>query len=154
SDCNYDGIPDECQIAGHDCNGDGVLDACDVLSGTSADCDGNQVPDECELAGKDCNGDGSLDSCELLPRLALDKVATVATGEYPTALAVADLDGNGKPEVVIGHNGWPEADLTILWDVKRNGTFKKAAKYPAGGYAPTAIRCVDLDRDGGPDIVM
>jgi hypothetical protein len=61
-DCQSDGIPDECQLAGNDCNGNGtldecemtdcngngVLDACDVVNGASIDNNGNGVPDECD----------------------------------------------------------------------------------------------------------
>ncbi|HPF40704.1 MAG TPA: hypothetical protein P5081_00195 [Phycisphaerae bacterium] len=45
SDCNADGILDECQLDGMDCDNNGVLDVC-------------------ELAGNDCNGNGVLDACD------------------------------------------------------------------------------------------
>lgn len=50
SDCNNNGLPDLCEIAGGsgDCNGNLVLDECDLRAGTSHDFDGNQVPDECD----------------------------------------------------------------------------------------------------------
>ena len=50
ADCDLDGVPDECQIAGGaaDCNGNAVLDACEI----SAD------------PGLDINGNGQLDTCE------------------------------------------------------------------------------------------
>lgn len=61
SDCQSDGIPDECQLAGNDCNGNGtpddcemtdcngngIIDSCDIASGASADDDGNGIPDDC-----------------------------------------------------------------------------------------------------------
>ena len=46
SDCNGNGVPDECEP---DCNGNGVADECDITSGTSQDCNGNGIPDECDL---------------------------------------------------------------------------------------------------------
>ena len=46
SDCNLNGIPDECEA---DCNGNGVADECDITSGTSQDCNENGVPDECDI---------------------------------------------------------------------------------------------------------
>jgi len=76
-DCNGDGIPDECQLAGNDCNGDGILDECQ-LSGNDCnsdgipddcqyDCNGNGVPDDCDIAGgaTDADGNGVLDECEV-----------------------------------------------------------------------------------------
>ncbi len=44
SDCNGNGIPDECE----DCNGNGLADVCDIMSGDSLDVNGNGIPDECE----------------------------------------------------------------------------------------------------------
>ncbi len=69
-DCNINGIPDECDIAGGvapDCNGNGIIDACDI-GATENDCNGNGVPDRCDvLAGldDDCDNNGLLNSCEI-----------------------------------------------------------------------------------------
>lgn len=52
-DCNTNGVPDDCDLAGipgNDCNVNGQLDACDIAAGTSNDADGNGIPDECEGA--------------------------------------------------------------------------------------------------------
>ena len=38
TDCNGDGIPDECQLVGNDCNLNGIPDECD------ADCNGERHP--------------------------------------------------------------------------------------------------------------
>jgi len=67
-DCNTNGIPDECDIAGGtsaDCNTNGVPDECDLAGGTSGDCNINDVPDECELDANDCNTNGVPDECDL-----------------------------------------------------------------------------------------
>ncbi len=47
SDCDLDGILDECQA---DCNANGIADTCDIQQGTSDDANSNGVPDECEPA--------------------------------------------------------------------------------------------------------
>ena len=51
SDCNENGIPDDCEIegegGGRDCNENIVPDDCDVDDGTSCDIDNNGIPDEC-----------------------------------------------------------------------------------------------------------
>lgn len=65
ADCNANGTPDECEA---DCNGNSLPDMCDISGGTSNDCNGNDVPDECDIQanlGSDCNGNGIPDGCEL-----------------------------------------------------------------------------------------
>lgn len=60
-DCNDDGTPDECQLAGNDCNSDGVPDDCEP------DCNGNGIADECDVArgtSPDCQPDGVPDECQ------------------------------------------------------------------------------------------
>lgn len=49
SDCNLDGRPDECESI-TDCNANAVPDACDIARGTSPDCQSNGIPDECDVA--------------------------------------------------------------------------------------------------------
>ncbi|MFH0980155.1 MAG: CARDB domain-containing protein, partial [Planctomycetota bacterium] len=66
ADCNTNGVPDECDVAGgtssdadgngtpdecqgEDCNDNGVEDAQDIAAGTSVDCQPNGIPDECEI---------------------------------------------------------------------------------------------------------
>jgi len=67
-DCDNDGKGDACAISegiSTDCNANGIPDDCDVASGGgSADCDANGVPDECQ---PDCDHDGTPDVCELPP---------------------------------------------------------------------------------------
>ena len=68
SDCNVDGIPDDCQSE-QDCDGNGIADICEIIDGSKADCNLNQIPDECELADDsetvDEDGDGVLDDCQV-----------------------------------------------------------------------------------------
>lgn len=75
-DCNNNLVPDECESAA-DCQPNGIKDICDIGSGSSQDCNGDSIPDECQLAGNDCNGDGVPDDCQL---------------------GVGDCDGNGVPD--------------------------------------------------------
>ena len=69
SDCDSNGVPDECQP---DCDADGVIDPCEAdcnADGTPddcqdlADCDENGTPDICE-SFNDCNSNGIPDRCE------------------------------------------------------------------------------------------
>lgn len=51
TDCDADGVPDECELAAAgapDCNLNDTLDSCDIAGGTSQDLDSDGLPDECE----------------------------------------------------------------------------------------------------------
>jgi hypothetical protein len=53
SDCNFNGIPDEADIAlspSLDCNMNLVIDSCEIAAGTTSDRNGDNAPDECEEA--------------------------------------------------------------------------------------------------------
>jgi len=119
TDCNANGIPDDCDIADatsadldgngipdecdSDCNGNGVLDGFDIAAGTSTDCNGDAVPDECQLAANDCNGDGVPDDCQLVGNdcnaNGILDACDIASG-YDT-----DADGNGVPDECEDCNG-------------------------------------------------
>jgi hypothetical protein len=62
SDCNRNGVPDECELEAGDCNRNSVPDDCDLASGASIDCNANAIPDECE---PDCNLNGVADACDI-----------------------------------------------------------------------------------------
>ena len=97
SDCNANGILDECEIADGtaadctsngildeceaDCNANGIPDDCDIADGTAADCNGNGIPDECE---PDCNANGTPDDCDIAD----------CTGDP----ACGDCNANGTPD--------------------------------------------------------
>ncbi|MFQ5653589.1 MAG: hypothetical protein ACE5GW_02515 [Planctomycetota bacterium] len=101
TDCNFNGILDECDIASGsatDCNGNGLPDTCDLLAGTSSDCNGNSALDECEIAlglANDCNGNGLLDICEITAGTAVDCDGNGVLDECEIAGGAADCDGNG-----------------------------------------------------------
>jgi|GEM_PF-5920297 len=69
TDCDWNGIPDSCDLAALDCNANGIVDACEL--GLN-DCNYNGIPDECDIADcvdnafdcSDCNNNGLIDSCE------------------------------------------------------------------------------------------
>ncbi|UCC29985.1 MAG: exo-alpha-sialidase [Phycisphaerales bacterium] len=60
-----------------DCNGNGVPDECDMRDGTSADCNENGIPDECDILGggnHDCNGNNSPDVCDIASGISRDRL--------------------------------------------------------------------------------
>ena len=68
SDCDIDGVNDECQHGQADCDGNGVPDRCEVTE-PGKDLDGNGVLDACEF---DCNRDGTPDAIQIASDPALD----------------------------------------------------------------------------------
>ncbi len=111
SDCDHDGIPNVCELAGNDCDGngypdncnsdcdgDGIADVCEILAG-AADCDGNHVMDSCQIVYQDCNGNGILDPCEVPSQLnAVNDSAQVFVGPgSAVAINVAANDSGFDP---------------------------------------------------------
>ena len=68
-----------------DCNWNDVPDSCDIDSGDSNDVNGNGAPDECECIG-DIDGDGVVDAADLAAVLGAWGVCDAC---------VEDLDGSG-----------------------------------------------------------
>ena len=80
-DTNHNGIPDECESY-DDCNGNGVDDLYDVASGVSYDCNSNSVPDECE-GQDDCNSNGIPDVCEHMEVIVASLLSTDFASAFP-----------------------------------------------------------------------
>jgi hypothetical protein len=130
TDCNRNGVPDECDLANGtaDCNANGIPDSCDLQNG-AADCNGNQIPDSCDIASKvmeDCNANGVGDECEkqvdviaASPRFAPIGFGSPGTWELPAAVqavgnvalvvrAKGDLGGAMEwLDVKVGDSGAP-----------------------------------------------
>ncbi len=60
TDCNLNGIPDECEQLGNDCNDNHVPDECDLATGTLTDLDHDGYPDQCTCVRVDRNKPASL----------------------------------------------------------------------------------------------
>ncbi len=74
---------------------------------------------------------------------------TTETGAVPVAIAVADLNGDGKLDMVTANSG--DNTITVAFG-KGDGTFSSTATY-AVAYSPQKIAIADLNGDGRPDIV-
>lgn len=68
TDCDDDGIPDECELDCGTIGGPCYVEGC----GNSDDCNNNLTPDECDIRDcdgsvlcSDCNGNKTLDACEV-----------------------------------------------------------------------------------------
>lgn len=82
------------------------------------------------------NGDGSFFESKSL-------------GLYPRAWAIADLNGDGKADVV----GAEGADVHVLLG-NGDGTFQPITNnYSGGGSAPLSMAIADVNGDGKPDVI-
>jgi uncharacterized protein (TIGR03437 family) len=76
---------------------------------------------------------------------------TFTTGYGPALIAVADLNGDGKPDLAIAHCcGSP--DVTIMLG-NGDGTFQPDIHLPAAVSSPS-LAVADLNGDGKPDLVI
>ena len=95
-------------------------------------------------------GSGQINSSSL--SLAM----TLPTGTGPSQVAIADLDGDGRPDLVI-LDGYV-ADISIYQNISSNGVLAFAPRVvlpltSAAWGNPGTVVVADLDGDGKPDII-
>jgi hypothetical protein len=86
---------------------------------------------------------------------AFPQAATLATGSGPNAVAVVDLNGDGKPDLVVGNDN--DSTVSVLLNTSAPGsptpTFAPAQTFAiASGVYSLAVG--DLNGDGKPDLVV
>jgi FG-GAP-like repeat/FG-GAP repeat len=88
-------------------------------------------------------------------------VAYGSGGSDPDSVAVADVNGDGKPDVVVANSGAPSS-LTggsVLGGIgvllgNGDGTFRPAMSSLSGGINPDSVKIADVNGDGIPDLVV
>ena len=135
-------------VAVADVNGDGGPDII-VMHGCATLCSPNSPPQ------------GSVSVLLRTGSGAFGPAVSYASGGYfANSLAVADLDGNGNPDVVVvnwcddAHTGdcTTQAPVAVLLG-NGDGTFGPAVTYDSGGRGGRAVAVADLNADGKPDVL-
>lgn len=133
------------------------------------------LPTDVKLA--DIDGDGRLDVVTLMYSIAFPAPPegrvnvwrqtapgafsgpeTHAAGSQPWKLAIADIDGDDAPDLVISDVGGDRAGgVSGVWMLRqestRRGTFKPAQRLVELPRQPYQLAIGDVNRDGAPDIV-
>ena len=86
-------------------------------------------------------------------------------GYYPTSVAAADINGDGKPDLIVGNAcvannadcysfipGLPSTVAILLGE--GDGTFQSAVTYETGPYYTLSVQVADVNGDGKPDVVV
>ncbi len=189
ADVNNDGIPDvvvsNCApTGGQDLCGTGPYGIVSVFLGNS---DGTFQPAVTYITGAlglggiavaDVNGDGKpdvlvTDGCAYTLNCPDGSVGVLlgnGDGSFQSpnhyssggwgsgGMSVADVNGDGRPDIVVGNCGgsncWTENGLVGILLGNGDGTFQPAATYDSGGALAGFTAVVDVDGDGKLDILV
>jgi len=92
------------------------------------------------------NGDGTFQPAVIYP----------SGGSYPASVAVADVNGDGRPDLLVTNAcGDPNCDGTVgVLLGNGNGTFNAPVTYSSDGTLPKSIVVADVNHDGKPDLIV
>src|SRR5438128_2134197 len=129
-------------VAVADVNGDGKPDLLVANFCTAAPCEGDGNVGV--LLG---NGDGTFQPVVIYGSGAQNAVS----------IAVADVNSDGKPDVLVTNNcATSTCDASAVGVLLGNGdgTFQAAVDYPSGGLSPSSVVVGDVNGDGKPDLLV
>ena len=130
-------------VALGDINGDGKVDVVVVST-----CDSNNDCSRGTVAVLLGSGDGMLQTA----------VTYALDGEYPQYAAVADVNGDGKPDLLVANACVSASDSTngsvsVLLG-NGDGTFQSARSSSSGGEGAESVAVADVNGDGTPDLLV
>ena len=77
--------------------------------------------------------------------------ARLAAGRNPTSVAIGDVNGDGRPDLVTANYSGGTGDVSVLLGAG-DGTFQPQALFAAGS-GPASVAIGDVNGDGRPDLV-
>jgi hypothetical protein len=84
-------------------------------------------------------------------------VPYLTSGYNPYSVAIADVNGDGKPDLIIANEQQSKTDpagsISVMLG-KGNGTFRAAVNYSSGGESAYSIVVADVNGDGKLDLVV
>jgi hypothetical protein len=108
--------------------------------------------------GQGCSGDGSIGVLLGNGNGTFQFARSYSSGgRQPFSVAVADVNGDGNPDVLVGEfcaSFCPVDGLVAVLLGNGDGAFQAPLLYFAGGAAPDSIGVADLNGDGKPDLVV
>lgn len=128
-------------VAVADVNGDDKLDL--VVANRCID---NGCLVEAVVAVLLGNGDGTFQAA----------VTYNSGGLFTSSVAVADVNGDGKPDLLVGNDCADsncDGSVGVLLG-NGNGTFQPAVTYPTGGFEAGAVALTDVNADGKLDALV
>jgi hypothetical protein len=128
-------------VAVRDVNGDGKPDLVVANKFCNINCENGSVS---VLLG---NGDGTF-----------QPAVSYGSGGYQAySVAVADVNGDGRPDLVVANEfcnlNCANGSVSVLLG-NGDGTFQAAVSYSSGGYAAVSVAMGDVNGDGRPDLVV
>jgi hypothetical protein len=137
---SYGTAGEDANVAIADVNGDGKLDM--LAAGCNFNCSTGVV------TVRTGNGDGTF---------AGGTYVFGTGGKSPSSPAVADVNGDGKRDLVVANCGAGCFDgigtVGVLLG-NGDGTFQTAVTYGTGGVGADSVRIADVNGDGKPDLVV
>jgi hypothetical protein len=133
-------------VAVGDVNRDGIPDIVVTNCGNLAS---EACPSEGAVGVLLGNGDGTFEAA----------VSYDSGGDYPKSVAIADVNGDGIPDLVVanyeGASGSPEGEGVIgVLLGNGDGTFQTAVTFDPGGIQTNSVAVADVNGDGKPDMVV
>ena len=84
-------------------------------------------------------------------------VPYTTSGYNPYSVAIADVNGDGKPDLIVANEQQskndPQGSISVMVG-KGNGTFHAAVNYSSGGQSAYSIVVADVNGDGKLDLVV